>query len=89
MNKQELRETLEQLRTDVQSLAFRDENSRARINQLISAIERQLESANVVAPLSSVGLDGLSSTLTQFEIEHPQLAMTLNRIVSALSSMGI
>ena len=89
MNKQELRETLEQLRTDIRSLSFRDENSRARINQLISAIERQLENASGAAPLASPNDEGLASTITQFEAEHPQLAMTLNRIVSALSSMGI
>lgn len=89
MNKQELRDTLEQLRDDVQRLSFHDENSRARVNQLISAIERQLENSSEPAALNPADDAGLASTLTQFEIEHPKLAMTLNRIVSALSSMGI
>jgi hypothetical protein len=89
MNKQELRETLEQLRGDVQRLSFREENSRARINQLISAIERQLENSSEPATLNPADDASLAGTLTQFEVEHPKLAMTLNRIVSALSSMGI
>lgn len=88
MTKEALRDTLEQLRTDVEALKFRDPQARERVNRLISAIERQLDSADDNA-LHDDLFEGLASSIKQFEVEHPDLTVTLNRIMTALSSMGI
>ncbi|MGH8456578.1 MAG: DUF4404 family protein [Stenotrophobium sp.] len=88
MKKEALRETLEQLRADVRNLKFRDAKSAERVNQLISAIERQLENSDDPAGKASLR-ENISIAIKQFEVEHPALTVTLDRIVSALSSMGI
>jgi len=88
MNKVELRETLESLRGDLDNLKFREPQSRDRVQQLISAIERQIENSDDAETNTTVRND-LSGAITQFESEHPTLAGTLGRIASSLSSMGI
>ncbi|MES2490592.1 MAG: DUF4404 family protein [Pseudomonadota bacterium] len=88
MNKVELRETLESLRSDLDSLKFHEPQSRERVQQLISAIERQIENADDADGNASVRQD-ISGAITQFESEHPTLASALGRIASSLSTMGI
>lgn len=88
MNKNELRETLEGLRTDLATLRFREPQSRERVQQLISAIERQIDNADDAESLAAVRAD-LSGAIDRFEAEHPTLTATLNQIATALSSMGI
>jgi hypothetical protein len=88
MNKTELRETLESLRTDLANLKFRDPQSRDRVQQLISAIERQIDNSDDADSGAAVQQD-LSGAISQFESEHPTLANALGRIASTLSSMGI
>jgi len=88
MNKAELRDTLESLREDLANLKFRDPQSRDRVQQLISAIERQIENSDDAEASATVQQD-LSGAISQFESEHPTLAGTLGRIASTLSSMGI
>lgn len=88
MNKVELRNTLESLRTDLANLKFRDPKSRDRVQQLISAIERQIENSEDAEGSEAVQQD-ISGAISQFESEHPTLAGTLGRIASSLSTMGI
>lgn len=88
MNKVELRETLESLRSDLDNLKFREPKSRERVQQLISAIERQIENSEDADSNATVRSD-ISGAITQFESEHPTLAVTLGRIASSLSTMGI
>ncbi len=88
MNKVELRETLESLRTDLANLKFREPQSHDRVQQLISAIERQIENSDDTDNKSAIQKD-LTGAISQFESEHPTLANTLGRIASTLSTMGI
>lgn len=88
MNKVELRNTLESLRTDLANLKFREPQSHDRVQKLISAIERQIENSDDTENSEAVQQD-LSGAITQFESEHPTLASTLGRIASSLSTMGI
>lgn len=88
MNKSELRDTLESLRADLGKLKFREPQSRDRVQQLISAIERQIENSDDAEGSEAVQQD-LSGAISQFESEHPTLAGTLGRIASSLSTMGI
>lgn len=88
MNKVELRDTLESLRSDLANLKFREPQSHDRVQQLISAIERQIENSEDAESNSTIRQD-LSSAISQFESEHPTLANTLGQIASTLSTMGI
>lgn len=88
MNKSELRETLEGLRADLSRLQFRDPQSRDRVQQLISAIERQIDNADDGNTAAGLRND-LKSAIERFEVEHPSLTATLNQIATSLSSMGI
>lgn len=88
MNKAELRETLESLRGDLDNLKFKEAQSRERVQQLISAIERQIENSDDAESSANVSND-LAGAISQFESEHPTLASALGRIASSLSTMGI
>ena len=88
MNKTEVRNTLEQLRGEIDQLKFREPKSRERVQQLISAIERQLENSDDAAHERIVNQD-LAGAIELFEVEHPRLTATLNQIATALSTMGI
>lgn len=88
MNKTELRETLESLRVDLATLRFHDPQSRERVQQLVSAIERQIDNADDATGLAQVRSD-LSGAIERFEAEHPRLTATLSQIASTLSTMGI
>lgn len=88
MNKVELRETLENLRGDLANLQFREPQSHERVQQLISAIERQIENSEDAGSNAAIQKD-LTGAISQFESEHPTLAGTLGQIASTLSTMGI
>ena len=88
MNKVELRDTLENLRTDLAKLNFREPQSRDRVQKLISAIERQIENSDDGESSEAIHQD-LTGAISQFESEHPTLANALGRIASSLSTMGI
>ena len=88
MSKEDLRATLERLRSEVGSLSFRNPRDRERMHALISAIERQLKHSDDSGQREEL-LDALPTTIKQLEVEHPTLTAILSRIISALSSMGI
>jgi hypothetical protein len=80
-----LKEDLAQLRSELNRLAT-DAPGRERLLALVERIEAELGAA----PQRNEPLvDGLSSAITDFEVEHPQATAILQRIVATLSSMGI
>jgi hypothetical protein len=90
MNKSELQSLLDGLRSEMRSTPFRDEQARERLSATIAEIEQQLLNAEAGAVPSAEGVvNGLKTAVEQFELEHPQVAALLNRLVLALSAMGI
>ena len=88
MSKDDLRATLERLRTEAESLSFRNPRDRERLNALIKGIERQLKNTDDSGGREEL-LDALPGAIKQLEVEHPTLTALLSRVINALSSMGI
>jgi hypothetical protein len=88
MSKEDLRATLERLRSEVDGLAFRNPRDRERMNALISGIERQLKNSRDDDEREEL-LDQIPGAIKQLEVEYPTLTAILSRVITALSSMGI
>ena len=88
MNQQEIRTALNRLRTEIQRLAAKDAEAGERINQLVTDIERQLESPDNQERRAALQ-EKLPGLIEQLEVEHPDLTNVLSRIITALSSMGV
>lgn len=85
MNSSTLQELISELRVELDALDIDDQNSRQRIEGLITELEDQVD-----AGPGSTSLSGsMPSYIEQFEVEHPRLTQVLNRIAVSLSEMGI
>jgi hypothetical protein len=90
MNKSELKSLLDSLRSEMRATPFRDDQAREKLSATIAEIEQQLLNAQAAAVPSAEGaVDRLKATVEQFELEHPRVAALLDRLVLALSAMGI
>lgn len=87
MSKEDLRATLERLRTEVDGLSFRNPRDRERMHALVAGIERQLKNSHDEE--RGELLDQIPGVIKQLEVEHPTVTAILSRVISALSSMGI
>ena len=84
MNEQHLREQLQRLAAELDSLPV-DNGKRATINALIADIARQLNAG--VADESLV--EQVEAAISSFETEHPRVAGILNSIMITLGNMGV
>ena len=88
MNKQELKDSLATLQTELEQLDDTNTETKERINELISEIEQQLENPEDAERSDSL-LEDIHKHIELFEVEHPRITGILNRIMMALSDMGI
>lgn len=87
MNLQRLHRDLAELRTELDRLPH-DAPGRASLLDLTSRIEAQLDESVDSEPRDTL-VRGMRDAVAEFEVEHPRAAGVLQRIVQALSSMGI
>lgn len=87
--KEELRELVRQLKSEVHDLSESDiEHARSIANFTdVSTHEATRELRNEGA--QKAALEGLAATVAGFEEAHPKLVGVVNRICSTLSNMGI
>ena len=85
---EKLQETLAALRKEIEKLSVDDKESKARLEQLIHKLELKLERPDDTAHHQSL-TDGLSESLTYFEVSHPRITGVLNDLMMTLSNMGI
>ena len=83
-----LQEELEKLREEVNDIAVGDDEARAKLNRLISDIEKKLEKPADAAHHKHL-LQGIKDAIGQFESEHPRATAILNDIMITLGNMGI
>lgn len=89
MNKEELQKSLDALQSELDKLEGPEEEEvRDRATRLIVDIERQIENPEDTDHTESL-LEKIPKLIDQFEVEHPRLTGTMNRIMMALSDMGI
>ncbi len=87
MSDPQLQKAVDELRDELEQLPA-DAPGRERLRTLLENVEAHLASED--APILHQPLvDGLNAAVTEFEVEHPRATAVLQRIVSALSSMGI
>ena len=87
MEREELQRSLEGLRSEIRKLGKDDERIKRRMRRLVADLERQLESEED----SDEGelIDSVRDYIDQFEVDHPRLTGMLNRVMVALSNLGI
>jgi hypothetical protein len=84
VNEKNLREQLQQLNAELDSLAV-DAERRAPIDRLIADIESQLDDGNTDDSL----VDQVESAVSAFEMEYPRVAGILNSILTTLGNIGV
>lgn len=87
MPEQKLNKSLEELRQEINNLGGVDEQSQARINQIIDRIQRRVNEPELIDQHDLV--EDVEDAIRHFEISHPTLAGVLNNIMTTLSNMGI
>jgi queuine/archaeosine tRNA-ribosyltransferase len=87
--RRELQQLLETLKTEVGKLSRTHAEAAQSIAGFteVSAHEATREQQN--PELLKLGLDGLSSSVVEFETSHPKLVQVVNAVSNALSNLGI
>lgn len=83
MSREEIRESLEQLRTEVHQLDSGDQHVRERVDEIIDELEHQLENPDDAAHRGNV-VESVRKATEQFEVEHPRITSILNQIMVTL-----
>jgi hypothetical protein len=84
---EDLRAIVNRLRSEIDRARFADNDSRKRLAQLVTDVERKLESPDEEPDDSLPGR--LKEAIGRFEAEHPRAADLLNQIALSLGSVGI
>ena len=88
MSDEQLRQSLEHLRLELERLEAEEAQIRERLDTLISGVETRLEKPEDTAHHQSLVQD-LGQSVSQFEVSHPRTTAILNEIMVALGNMGI
>jgi chromosome segregation ATPase len=89
MGEQHLRETLEQLHTELQRADPIDERSRELLRSVLAEIEELLAQKQKpdIPPESTI--ERLREAISAFEETHPALTSAIGRVADALAGLGI
>ncbi|MEI6808904.1 MAG: DUF4404 family protein [bacterium] len=88
MSQKTLRKQLEELKTEIDVLEKKHAGARDRLDNLVSAIEHQLENTDDEAHRQSLSGD-IRKYIDDFETYHPDVIGVLDKISVTLSNMGI
>jgi hypothetical protein len=87
MSKQEILESLDQLKRAVETLNVEQAADKKRLHRLIRDLERQVDAPG---PIDHTGMaEQVDRTLKQLEVEYPSITGILNGIATTLSNYGI
>jgi ABC-type transporter Mla subunit MlaD len=90
MDKTQLSQTLEQLHAELEHTQSVDDETRESLRHLLSDIRELLEeNGQPSAHRSRSLIEGLNEALSGLEASHPNLALTVERVVDAFNEMGI
>jgi len=88
MSKEELRRSLERLRSEIDLIEENNHPARERLDRLVVDLEHQIENEDDLAHRATL-LDGIPNLVDEFETNHPKVTGILNHIMVTLSNMGI
>lgn len=83
-----LEDTLVQLRNEIANLPAEDRESKQKLDALVRNLEQKLASPDNMEHHEFLA-DGISDSITHFEVSHPRITGILNDIMMTLSNMGI
>ena len=90
MEKQALRETLQQLHEELEATPKVDDTTRELLRSVMQDIQHVLDAEGGQATPQHRSLIGrIEAATTYFETSHPNLTAAAQRVIDALSSMGI
>jgi hypothetical protein len=90
MDKDHLNESLIELRDELRSVTAVDDSSREALRRLDDDIHRILHNEGDVPAEHHVSLrESLQDSIGSFEASHPTITILMERLIKALSDMGI
>ncbi len=87
MSDEQLRQSLTELRSELERLEAEEAEVRERLYALIAGIETRLDTPGDIAHHHSLVRDLRRSTL-QLEVSHPRATAILNQIMATLGNIG-
>ena len=87
MSDEQLRQSLSELRSELDRLEAEEAEVRVRLDALIAGIETRLDTPGDMAHHHSLVRDLRRSTL-QLEVSHPRATAILNQIMATLGNIG-
>jgi len=87
MTEQDLKELIERLRREVESLPDDDVDARERLNTIIGELDKKLAEPGTEDHHGLVS--NLQDSIKQLEARHPDTTTLLNNIMMTLANMGI
>ena len=88
MNSDELKESLEKLRSEIKILEEENRLTRQTLSRLIGEVEHHLKNPHDAGYKVTL-IENLKIHIKQYEAAHPALTGVLNRIMMTLSGIGI
>jgi hypothetical protein len=87
MSDQELRQSLTDLRSELDRLEAEEAVVRKRLDALIAGIETRLDAPGDAAHHHSL-VEDLRRSVLQLEVSHPRATAILNRVMASLGNIG-
>lgn len=87
--KTEYFELLQRLNSEVNELNKTDHEKAKSVKEFTKVTAHESTREEINPRLFQIALDGLSSSVQEFEVSHPRLVQTVNSICSFLSKLGI
>ena len=87
MSDEQLRQSLTELRSELERLKAEEAEVRKRLDAVVAGIETRLDAPGDIAHHHSLVRDLRRSTL-QLEVSHPRATAILNRIMATLGNIG-
>ncbi len=88
MGQEELRESLEHLRAEIEEADLSQGEARAQLEALVVDIERRLEAPEDHSQHETL-VANLKDAFDRFKTEHPRATAILNRVLVSLGEVGI
>jgi hypothetical protein len=84
---EQLRQSLTELRSELERLEAEEAEVRERLDALITGVEMRLSTPSDIAHHHSLVRD-LRRSILQLEVSHPRATGILNQIMAALGNIG-
>ncbi len=84
-----LRDVLERLRTELETIEVKDEADREKLHRLEADLRRLEERAEATTETDEPLLERLQESIEEFQDSHPQLTLMLSQAMTILSNAGI